>query len=127
VARGSVYGRGGSPERRSRRRVPDGARLVERFKRLAPQQAAFKLALRPFCDDDGHFDRRRWEKAFTSSDPARIVSVAAATGLYVGLVNHLVEMLHVAARLRGLDVTRNPTDRPCSPRSATTAASPIAR
>ncbi len=92
-----------------RRRAPDEARLVERFRRLAPQLAAFKLALRPFCDDNGHFDRQRWEAAFASNDPGDIVAVAAAIGLYAGLVNHLVEMLHVAARLRGLEVTRRET------------------
>ena len=96
----------GGSSRRRRGRTTDEARLVERFKRLGPQQAAFKLALRPFCDDTGAFDRRLWAEAFTSSEPERIVTVTAATGLYVGLVNHLIEMLQVAARLRGLEVAR---------------------
>jgi len=100
---------GEASRRRRRRRAPDEARLLERLKRLAPQHEAFKRALRPFCDDDGHFDRRRWEDAFASDDPDRIVAVAAATGLYVGLVNHLVEMLQVAARMRGLEVARRDT------------------
>lgn len=97
-----------------RRRAPDEARLVERFRRLAPQLAAFKLALRPFCDDDGHFDRGQWETAFASSDPDDIVAVGAAAGLYAGLVTHLVEMLHVAARLRGLEVAQRES-RPDGP------------
>lgn len=96
------------------RRTADEARLVERFTRLSPQLDAFKLALRAFDDDNGQFDRQQWELAFTSNDPRRIVAVAAATGLYVSLVNHLVEMLHVAARLRGLDVARRET-RPAGP------------
>ena len=89
-----------------RRRTPDEARLIERFKRLAPQRDALKLALRPFTDDSGSFDRAAWVRAFESPDPADIVAVTAVTGLYEGLVNHLVEMLHVAARLRGLDAVR---------------------
>lgn len=36
------------------------------------------------------------------------------TGLYEGLVNHLVEMLHAAARLRGLSVARRDV-RPTGP------------
>lgn len=51
----------------------DEARLVERFKRLAPQQQALLLALDPFRDDDGHPDRARWVRAFESNDPRRIL------------------------------------------------------
>lgn len=92
-------------------RKTDVARLVERFKRLAPQQQALLLAMDPFRDDDGHADRARWAQAFASDEPRRIVEVKAVTSLYEGLVNHMVEMLHVAARLRGLDVARH-TVRP---------------
>jgi hypothetical protein len=88
--------------------------MIERFKRLAPQQAALKLALAPFCDDNGRFDRARWAEAFESQQPDNIRDVKAATGLYEGLVNHLVEMLHVAARLRGLDVVMR-ENRPSGP------------
>ena len=103
-ARGSSPAGGASPRRRAR--TTDEARLVERLKRLAPQQKALQLALQPFSDDDGHFDRERWEQAFISERPERIVSVKAVTALYEGLVNHLVEMLHAAARLRGLDIAK---------------------
>lgn len=89
MARGS--GQDGASAARRRGRTPEQARLVERFKRLGPQRDAFKIALRPFSDDHGHFDRQQWQQAFSSNDPDRIVTVAAATGLYVGLVNHLVE------------------------------------
>lgn len=68
----------------------------------------------PFSADDGQFDRVRWIEAFESGAPADIVAVKAVTGLYEGLVNHLVEMLHVAAKLRGLDVARRER-RPTGP------------
>lgn len=100
--------------RRRRGRAPDEARLVERFMRLAPQRKALTLALVPFSDDNGQFDRERWEQAFNSQDPERIVAVKAVTGLYEGLVNHLVEMLHAAARLCGLDVAAR-EERPNGP------------
>jgi hypothetical protein len=72
--------------------------------RLAPQQRALNLALEQFSDDNGGFDRDLWEQAFTSTEPEQIVAVKAVTGLYEGLVNHLVEMLHAAARLCALEV-----------------------
>ncbi|HEV3093392.1 MAG TPA: hypothetical protein VGY30_02630 [Solirubrobacteraceae bacterium] len=103
----------GAP-RRQPRRTPDEARIIERFKRLAPQQAALKLATAPYCDDNGQFDRARWTEAFDSQRPDDIRDVKAVTGLYEGLVNHLVEMLHVAARLRGLEVVMR-NDRPSGP------------
>lgn len=78
--------------------------MLERFKRLGPQLSALKLALTPFRAEDGHFDRVRWANAFDSQEPTDIRDIKAATGLYEGLVNHLVEMLYVAARLRGLDI-----------------------
>lgn len=99
---------------RRRGRAPDEARLVERFMRLAPQQKALALALEPFSDDNGQFDRERWDHAFTSQEPERIVAVKAVTGLYEGLVNHLVEMLHAAARLCELDVASR-EERPNGP------------
>jgi hypothetical protein len=103
-----------TPPGRRRRRAPDEARLIERFKRLPPQQKALLLAIAPFSDDNGQFDRDQWEKAFNSHDPEQIVAVKAVTGLYEGLVNHLVEMLHAAARLRGLDVATG-DERPNGP------------
>lgn len=108
--------RNGPAERAAlrRRRTVDETRLVERFTRLAPQRDALKLALAPFSDENGNFDRARWATAFDSRDPASIRDVKAVTGLYEGLVNHLVEMLYIAARLRGLEVgTRE--QRPTGP------------
>jgi uncharacterized protein YutE (UPF0331/DUF86 family) len=99
-----------TPRRRSRR-TPDEARLIERVKRLGPQRSALTLALAPFRSEDGQFDQVRWAKAFDSQEPTDIRDVKAVTGLYEGLVNHLVEMLYVAARLRGLDVVMR-EDRP---------------
>lgn len=43
-------GRAKAASTRRRGRTLDEARLVERFKRLAPQQKALKLAMQPFCD-----------------------------------------------------------------------------
>lgn len=99
---------------RPRRHTPDEARLLERFKRLSPQVEALRLACTPFSGRGGQFDRLRWIEAFESGAPADIVAVKAVTGLYEGLVNHLVEMLHVAARLRGLEVARR-EQRPTGP------------
>ena len=99
---------------RRRRRGPDEERIVERFKRLAPQQKALQLALGRFSDDDGQFDRDRWIEGFESDDPETIVAVTSVTGLYEGLVNHLVEMLLVAAKLRGLAIVQGET-RPTGP------------
>ena len=97
-----------------RARAPDEARLVERFMRLAPQQRALNLGLEQFADNNAGFDRDLWEQAFTSTEPEHIVAVKAVTGLYGGLVNHLVEMLHAAARLCGLDVAAG-EERPSGP------------
>jgi hypothetical protein len=88
-------------------RTPDEARIVERLTRLAPQRAALRLALRPFLDTSGQFDPAEWARAFTSPEPADILAVKSVTGMYETLVNHLVEMLHVAARLRGLEIARH--------------------
>ena len=89
-----------------RRRSPDEARILARLKRLAPQQRALVLALQPFSDDAGRFDLKRWQTAFISDDAEDIYHVFGVTGAYQALVNHLVEMLHVGARLAGLDVAR---------------------
>lgn len=86
--------------RRSRRSTPDEARLLERFKRLSPQAKALTLACAPFSDEEGRFDRMRWIAAFDSREPADIVAVKAVTGLYEGLVNHLVDWL----QRHGVDV-----------------------
>jgi hypothetical protein len=98
-----------------RRRGGDEARVIERFKRLGPQRQALALAVRPFADDDGRMDAMRWEEAFTSGDPATIVEVVAAKGLYEALLNHVVEMLQAGARLAGLDVARGEEKPPAPP------------
>lgn len=97
-----MAGPGGRPRRRS----PDEARVIERFKRLGPQRQALTLALQKFTDSSGQVDRAAWADAFSQStpDPQTIVDVKAVTSLYEGLVNHLVEMLRAAARARGLAV-----------------------
>ena len=99
-----MAGAGGRPRRRS----PDEARVIERFKRLAPQLQALTLALQKFSDESGQVDRSAWAEAFsqTTADPQTIVNVKAVTGLYEGLVNHLVEMMQSAARARGLAVVK---------------------
>jgi hypothetical protein len=76
----------------------DADRLVERFARLGPQRRALLLALAPFEDDDGRFDRLLWVTGFDSDDPRTIVEVKAVTALYEGIVNHLLEILFAAAR-----------------------------
>jgi hypothetical protein len=93
----------------------DVDRLVERLARLAPQRRALLLALAPFEDDEGRFDRVLWVNGFGSDDPRAIVEVKAVTALYETIVNHLVEMLFAAARLRGLAI-RSRTGRPSGPR-----------
>lgn len=90
----------------ARRRSPDEARVLARLKRLAPQQRALQLALEPFSDDALRFDLKQWERAFISDDPKDIYHVFGVTGAYQALVNHLVEMLHVGARLVGLKIVR---------------------
>jgi hypothetical protein len=102
------------PSAGRRSRTTNEARLVERFKRLAPQQQALQFALTPFHDDSGRPDRRRWVKSFESDRPQDIVEIKAVTGLYEGLVNHLAEMLFVAAKLRGLAVVQHDV-RPSGP------------
>jgi hypothetical protein len=106
--------------RHRRGRTPDEARLVQRFRRLAPQQKALLLAMRAFSDENDNFDRALWRDAFFDQDPVTIMKVSAVTGLYDGLVNHLAEMLNVAARLRGLDIAQRET-RPSSERLASDA------
>jgi len=107
-----MAGAGGRPRRRS----PDEARVIERFKRLGPQRQALTLALQKFTDSSGQVDRDAWADAFsqTTADPQTIVDVKAVTGLYEGLVNHLVEMLRAAARARGLAVVQG-DQRPNGP------------
>jgi uncharacterized protein YutE (UPF0331/DUF86 family) len=91
---------------RVQRRGADEARILARLKRLAPQRRALALALQPFSDESGQFDLGRWETAFVSDDAQDIYRVFGATGAYQTLVNHLVEMLHVGARLAGLGVAQ---------------------
>ncbi len=94
----SAAGRGGRP------RNSDVARIRTRFMRLGPQQRALIVAIRPFNDDQGRFDRRKWEEAFISSDPETIHQVVGVTGTFERLVNHLNGMLEAGARLAQLPV-----------------------
>jgi hypothetical protein len=95
----SATGRGGRP------RNGDMARIRTRFKRLGPQQRALIVAIRPFNDDQGRFDRGKWEAAFASDDPETIHQVVGVTGTFERLVNHLNGMLDAGARLARLPVT----------------------
>ena len=86
------------------RRTTGGARVITRFKRISPKLKALELGQQKYVDQNGKFDRALWEDAFTSSDPDVILHVTGVTGLYVGIVNHLTEMMMTAARERGLPV-----------------------
>lgn len=90
------------------------ARIRDRFRRLGPQSKAVGLALKPFEDDDGTFDREKWEAAFESPEPEDILAVTAVTGLYEGIVNHLIEMLQIGGALVRLDVSTG-DERPKAP------------
>jgi hypothetical protein len=102
-ARGGRDGTGYGGRRQS---GGDEARIRARFKRLGPQQQALIVALRPFSDDQGRFDRYKWEQAFMSNEPAVIHQVVGVTGMFERLVNHLNGMLVAGARLTRLPVTR---------------------
>jgi uncharacterized protein YutE (UPF0331/DUF86 family) len=91
-----------------RRRPSDEASVIGRIQRLPRQLEALEVALQRFSGDDGRIDAGRWDAAFRSPDPETIVAVTAVTGLYEGLVNHLLEMLHGAARLVALPVATGP-------------------
>jgi hypothetical protein len=69
----------GSSRGAARRDTPDEHRIIDRFKRLGPQKRALAVTLRPFVDDDGRFDRRAWETAFSSDEPDVIAQVMAVT------------------------------------------------
>ncbi|MHB8491837.1 MAG: hypothetical protein ACYDA6_06455 [Solirubrobacteraceae bacterium] len=97
-----------------RRLSPEEARIVARFKRLGPQQRALALALRPFTGDQGNFDRVAWAQGFGSDDPEVIYRVIGVTGSFQSIVNHMIEMLHIGARLAGLAVTAGP-EKPSAP------------
>jgi hypothetical protein len=84
------------------------------LKRLPAQQRALALSLRPFTDEQGRFDPERWNIAFASDDAEDIYHVFGVTGAYQALVNHLVEMLHVGARLAGLPLARG-EHKPAAP------------
>jgi uncharacterized protein YutE (UPF0331/DUF86 family) len=96
----------GSGSTTAGRRSPDEARILARLKRLPGQQRALALALRPFSDEQGRFDLKRWNIAFASDDAEHIYHVFGVTGAYQALVNHLVEMLHIGARLAALEIAR---------------------
>jgi hypothetical protein len=85
-------------------RKDDMARVRTRFKRLGPQQKALILAIRPFTDEQGSFDRQLWSEAFVSSDPETIHRVVGVTGTFERLVNHINGMLVAGARLAQLTV-----------------------
>jgi hypothetical protein len=74
--------------------------------RMPAQQAALKLTIERFEDDSGRFDRGLWRNAFESNEPEAIAHVWEVTGGYQALVNHLIEMLQVGARLAGLPVSK---------------------
>jgi hypothetical protein len=93
------------PRERRDRFDADEARIVARFKRLGPQRDALAVALRVFRDGDGDLDRGAWAVAFVSSQPEKILAVTTVTGLFEGLVNHLMEMFQAAGRLVALDVS----------------------
>ena len=84
----------------------DLARIRTRFKRLGPQQRALIVAIRPYTDDQGRFDRDKWGEAFASSEPEIIHEVVGVTGTFERLVNHLNGMLEAGARLAQLPVIR---------------------
>jgi hypothetical protein len=90
--------------------------VIQRLKRLGPQRRALELAIsKSFEDNNGEFDRTEWRRAWASDEPEDILTVKGVTSLFEGLVNHLVEMLHVAARLRGLPVAMMDDDKPSGP------------
>jgi hypothetical protein len=97
-----------------RRAGGDEARIRARFKRLGPQRRALVVALRPFSDDQGRFDRRVWAEAFASGEPETIYQVVGATGTFERLVNHLNGMLAAGVRLVQLPVARG-QDAPSAP------------
>lgn len=84
----------------------DRSRIQRRIVRIPAQRRALTLALRLFSGDGGELDVAAWAIAFESDDPRTINSVLEVTAGFEGLVNHLVEILHSAARLVGLPVTR---------------------
>jgi hypothetical protein len=95
-------------------RGDDVARIRARFKRLGPQQRALILAIRPFSDAQGRFDRGRWAEAFVSDEPQTIHEVIGVTGTFERLVNHLNGMLATGARLAQLPVLGG-QDTPSTP------------
>jgi FAD/FMN-containing dehydrogenase len=108
--------RGGEEPARAvpvRRQSPDEARILARLKRLAPQQRALALALRPFSDDTGRFDPRRWERAFASDDAEDIYHVFGVPAP-IRRSSTILSMLHVGARIAGLDVARA-QEKPSAP------------
>lgn len=92
----------------------DLARIRARFKRLGPQQRALLVAIRPFSDEQGRFDRHMWEAAFVSDEPQTIHEVIGVTGMFERLVNHLNGMLLAGARLARLPAVQG-TDAPSAP------------
>jgi hypothetical protein len=97
-------GRRGASGRGGPHREDDVARIRARFKRLGPQQRALILAIRPFSDEQGRFDRDKWAEAFASSEPKIIHEVIGVTGTFERLINHLNGMLSTGARLVQLPV-----------------------
>ncbi|MEO7556744.1 MAG: hypothetical protein ABIV94_09110 [Acidimicrobiales bacterium] len=70
---------------------------------MAPQTKALQLALARYRDDAGRFDAQLWADAFASSEPRTINEVVEVVGGYVGLVNHILEMLRSGTKLAGLE------------------------
>jgi hypothetical protein len=99
-----VDGTRGGGGRSRPHREDDVARIRARFKRLGPQQRALILAIRPFNDEQGRFDRDKWAEAFVSSEPKTIHEVIGVTGTFERLINHLNGMLSTGAQLVELTV-----------------------
>jgi len=95
-------------------RDPEVARIRQRLARMAPQSKALQVACARYDDGAAKFDLELWEAAFTSADPRTINHVLEVTGGYVGLVNHLVEMVRSGAALAGLALAQGRA-RPSAP------------
>ena len=93
-------------------RGADEARVVERIRRLSPQQKSLELAVAQFVGDGDQFDKITWTEAFESQEPEDILRVKGVTGLYEGLVNHMVELFRFGTRLTGIEVPRADPSKP---------------
>ena len=95
-------GRAGGP-----RLDPEIARIRRRLVRMAPQTKALQLALARYRAASGQLDPQLWADAFASNEPQTINQVVEVVGGYVGLVNHMLEMLRSGTKLAGLLAVRD--------------------